>query len=917
MAEGGKVITPVEGAKGEQPGAEQRRLANLKVVTLVLVLGAVTTMGFYALLYVQTGVWQLLVVEGFLTLSLVCAAVAYGLARRGKLDAAGYWIIFGVLAGYSGAELVGTGLTTYLVVGGILVVILAGSVLLPRKWGAWLVSAAFFGTYIWLVNRFEPLPRYDFAQFTLLSIMIVGVTTSVALGILWQIAHAFRIGTIRTRLLIAFVLMVLLTAVAISAASVVLGFRSGRQQVINQLESVATLKEAEISSWVHNLQIDLASALIGQQTAQHAVLLLQEPDHPDYRFTYSVLQTRFQQTIEQTGRFEELFIMDLQGRLILSTDTAREGESHRIRIYFRKGLQGLHVEPPFYDPTLGQMSVIAARPVVNNRGEVIGVLAGRASLATLNEIMLERTGLGETGETYLVGRNRVLLTENRFGEKDIPVRTSGADAVAGDQINGSGLYDNYRDIPVIGAYHWLPELQVALLAEQEQAEAFRTIYTTLGVNVGVAVAAALLTVVTSLLVTRSIATPLVSLAETATQIAAGDLERVAPVEKEDEIGTLAQAFNSMTAQFRDLIESLEQRVAQRTRELEQRSSHLQASAEVGHAAASILDAGQLIQQVVELIRERFGLYYVGLFLVDGTGEWAVLRAGTGEAGRAMLGRGHRLRVGQGMIGWSVANAQARVALEAEADAVRRVTDELPDTRSEAALPLRSRGQVLGALTVQSDRPGVFDEATIAVLQMMADQVAVALDNARLFTESQAALEMARRAYGESGREAWRELLRAQSDMAYRSDARGVTRAGDVWLPEVERAWREGEIVRGDGADSEGKLPLALPIKVRGSVIGVLDTYKPGDAGDWTSEEIALLESLVDQLGAALEGARLYEEAQRRAARERLASEITDRMRRATDVEGIVQAAVDELFAVLGTSRAFARLKTPAETKEQG
>ena len=438
----------------------------------------------------------------------------------------------------------------------------------------------------------------------------------------------------------------------------------------------------------------------------------------------------------------------------------------------------------------------------------------------------------------------------------------------------------------------------------------RVSWTVLAAGVAMLLALAWLTI-------RQAFRPIGTLTETAAAIAAGDLTRIAPVEGEDEIGSLARAFNTMTGQLRGLIGSLEQRVADRTREMERRSSYQEASAEVGRAASSILDTDRLIRQVVDLIRERFGLYYVGLFLVDEAGEWAVLQAGTGEAGRAMLGRGHRLRVGQGMIGWSIANAQARVALEAEADAVRSVTAELPDTRSEAALPLRSRGQVIGALTVQSDQPGVFDEVAIAVLQMMADQVAVALDNARLFSESQAALEMARRAYGESGRETWGELLRAQSDMAYRSDARGVTRAEDVWLPEVERAWREGEIVRGDGAGSEGKLPLALPIKVRGSVIGVLDTYKPGGSGDWTSEEIALLESLVDQLGAALEGARLYEEAQRRATRERLTSEITDRMRRATDVEGIVQAAVDELFAVLGTSRAFVRLETAAETKEQG
>lgn len=202
----------------------------------------------------------------------------------------------------------------------------------------------------------------------------------------------------------------------------------------------------------------------------------------------------------------------------------------------------------------------------------MGVLAGRASMATLNEIMLERAGLGETGETYLLGPNHALLTGLRFGTPDggvgTYVRTEGADVALEAHSNGSRLYNGYRGVPVVGVYHWLPGLQVALLAEQNQSEAFHPTYATLGVDVGVAVAAVVVAVVAALFVTRSIAVPLSNLAATAAQIAAGDLERVAKVGRADEIGALAQAFNSMTARLRGLISSLEQRVAERTAELE-------------------------------------------------------------------------------------------------------------------------------------------------------------------------------------------------------------------------------------------------------------------------------------------------------------------------------------------------------------
>jgi GAF domain-containing protein/HAMP domain-containing protein len=444
----------------------------------------------------------------------------------------------------------------------------------------------------------------------------------------------------------------------------------------------------------------------------------------------------------------------------------------------------------------------------------------------------------------------------------------------------------------------------------------------LGINVAVLLVSVAFAVVASLFIARSIATPIADLAEAATQIAAGDLERVAKVERADEVGALAQAFNSMTTQLHVLVDSLEQRVAERTAELERHTGYQNASAEVGRAASSILDADQLIRQVVELIRERFGLYYVGLFLVDSAGEWAVLHAGTGEAGQAMLARSHQIRVGEGMIGWCVSRGRARIALDVGKDAVHLATAELPRTRSEAALPLRSRGQVIGALTVQSDQASAFDEATIAVLQVMADQVAVALDNARLFSEAQEALESTRRAYSEMGRRGWGELLRARTDIAFRGDERGVSEGSDIWRPEMERALREGNTIqwgapRFSRGDTDAKQFLAVPIKVRGTVIGVLDTYKYGDAGEWTTEEVTLLEALADQLGIALESARLYESAQRSAIRERLTHEITDKMRRAAGVEGIVQAAVDELFDVLDASRAFARLETALPTQDDG
>jgi len=897
---------------------EERRAALIRRVILVGTILSAIVIGLYVPLYLQTGTWQILADAAGLVIGLACLGLASWSVRRGKLDAAGYWLLSTLVITYGSSELVWAGETPYNAIGGTILILLVGSLVLRRKWRAWLIAAGLYLILVLSINQFRPLPRYSaVAESPAVYYFDMGLTILLILAAFWMIGRAFRIGTIRTRLLIAFVVITLvpLTGASLSTG---LNLQANRQQTLDKLELVAVLKEAEVSAWTQALHSELSTALMAEGTRDKASVLLREENPSPLRVAArQSLRDELKLLIIRTQHFEELLLTDLGGQVVLSTDATHEGQDHTSQAYFWKGLESTYIQAPTHYPALNRISVMFARPVVDSQGQTMGVLAGRASLEAVQEMMSERTGLGQTGEMYLVDRNYAVLTGSRTGRVGMTVHTEGVDAVIATQHNGSGLYENTQGRPVMGVYHWLPELQVGLLAEQEQTEVFQATTTALRSIGGVALGTLVLAVVVALLITRTIASPIARLAEAATQVAGGDVELTVKVEREDEIGTLAGAFNSMTGQLRDLISNLEKRVSDRTRELEQRSAYLEASADIGRTASSILDADQLIREMVELIRERFAFYYVGLFLVDASGTWAVLRAGTGEPGRAMLARDHRIKVGEGMVGWSIANAQGRIALDVGKDAMRLATAELPDTRSEAALPLRSRGQIIGALTIQSDKPAAFDETTIATLQIMADYVAVALDNARLFAESQVSLEAARRAYSKLGREAWTELLHAQPRLGYRCDERGITSAGDVWRPEMERALQTGQTIQGNEAEAEAKLPLAVPIKVRGDVVGVLDTYKPAEAGKWTSEEITLLEALADQLGLALESGRLYEDAQRRAIRERLTREITDKMRRASGVEGIVQTAVDELFSVLGASRTFVRLGEAPSTQEDG
>ena len=409
--------------------------------------------------------------------------------------------------------------------------------------------------------------------------------------------------------------------------------------------------------------------------------------------------------------------------------------------------------------------------------------------------------------------------------------------------------------------------------------------------------------------------PLRHLANVAQSQLEGDMSARVQLSTRDEFGQLGLVFNTLTESLDNVLQGLESIVDERTHDLARRTAYQAASAEVSRAAASILDIDQLIRRMVELIRERFEFHYVGLFLVDETGEWAVLRDGTGESGQALLARGLRVRVGEGMIGWSIASAQSRVAAQASSDAQRLTLPELPDTRTEAALPLRSRGQVLGALSIEHDQADVFDQDTVTVLQTMADQIAVALDNARLLAANRETMQAERQAYGDLSRDAWAQMLRARGAWGFRytKQASGIASqvvpAEGAWRSEMVQATQMGQSIVGD---STGEQTLAIPLKVREQVVGVLSFCKSEDSEDsngetWTTGEIDLLEALVEQLSMALESARLYQDTQLHAAREQLTREITDEMRRNVDVEAVLQAAVTSLGQALGAPRTYVRL----------
>jgi len=343
---------------------------------------------------------------------------------------------------------------------------------------------------------------------------------------------------------------------------------------------------------------------------------------------------------------------------------------------------------------------------------------------------------------------------------------------------------------------------------------------------------------------------------------------------------------------------------------QRRAVQLQTAAEVSRASSSILQLDELLATVVELVRDRFNLYYVGAFLLDDSGQWAVLRAGTGEAGHQMLAAQHRLSVDEtSMIGWSIVHQQARIALDVGQDAVRFNNPLLPHTRSEMALPLISRGRVLGAATIQSTQPAAFTTDDVTILQTMADQITTAAENARLFEQTQQTVrlmtamneimsavvqstqlsdvyEAAYRSikqvlpvdvfffalYDAATRQVSYPLV-YELDQHYEQSPQPLepaSRTGRVLLSgepllehlsETEAAAPELYSIGQSTTEEQTRSLVLLPLKIGADTIGVysVQSYQPNA---YTPEHINLLTNVASQMAVAIVNARLFEQTRR-------------------------------------------------------
>ena len=403
--------------------------------------------------------------------------------------------------------------------------------------------------------------------------------------------------------------------------------------------------------------------------------------------------------------------------------------------------------------------------------------------------------------------------------------------------------------------------------------------------------------------------PIIRLTKSASAFTSGQMDQNIEITTRDEIGDLTKTFNEMAGEINGLISGLEQRVADRTKDLEGRTRELESAnkriqtratqfealAKVTQTITSVRDLQSLLPIVTKVISEKFDFYHVGIFLLDEISEYAILSAANSEGGKRMLERKHRLRVGEeGIVGNATATGMPHIAMDVGTDAVFFNNPDLPDTHSEMALPLISKNIIVGALDVQSMETAAFTDEDVQMLSLLADQVSLAIENARLFEETRRALGEAEAISRQITREGFGRLAMEQNLVGYQYSVAGAK--------PLEAPLELKGTVKGKGKQKQTESSqILVPIELRGETIGTLAVQTPS-LDSLTQDQIDLIKAVAERVALSAENARLFDETSRRAERERMVSDITSKIRSVNDPDLMIKTAMEELRNALGASR---------------
>lgn len=588
--------------------------------------------------------------------------------------------------------------------------------------------------------------------------------------------------------------------------------------------------------------------------------------------------------------------------------------------------------PPYRNQSHGNVWISTwSIPFYDNQGEFRGVAAVEIDLSKVQETFVDLK-FGNTGYAFLIDSNGTLLgigdeggnyqpmIDSMFAIANSNPATTWIDLInkmtKGEtgfievtDRNSDPMYVSFA--PVGLGTDW----SLALVYPREEViQQTRQIQTSL---TAYSFGLALVFGVIIFYFTRTITNPLEKLTKVAEEISNGNLQVTAPIESYDEVGTLAETINRMTSQLQDTYNNLERRIAERTvdleisrRQTEARAAQLLAIGEISKIINTEQELSILLPLITRLVSERFNFYHVGIFLIDDAQQCAVLQAANSSGGQNMLKRGHKLKVGEsGIVGYVAKAGAPRIALDVGQDAIFFNNPDLPNTRSEVALPLKVRDEIIGVLDVQSEKPGAFTQEDTNVFNILADQVAIALENTKLFEQTQRALDEVRAAYQRNLQEGWKVFGQEEGTIGYYQTVSGGKKLSKPMnLEEINQSMYRGEVLEFHPDGKTGEPTLVVPIKLREQIIGVMHIKSPSRDRLWTASEINLTEAVSERLSLALENARLIQESQRQVIKEQAISEITGRIGSSINLDNVLLTAVEELGRTIPGSEVTIKLK---------
>jgi GAF domain-containing protein/HAMP domain-containing protein len=775
------------------------------------------------------------------------------------------------------------------------------------------------------------------------SIVITTVLSVIYAGI---ILSRFRMFSVRTKLITAFIAvsMVSVGAVAFTISRSILGQLTAK--VDQEVTGVARLSASSIAAQLDK-QVDLLRTLALSRTLYDELTKINatatsnrtELEQLDRQWqaagngatplVQSVLTHAFSEELREFHNtfpeYLEVLITDRYGANVAATNHTShyyQADEEWWQTAYNDGRGRVFVSQPEFDQSSQTIVFLIALPVVDPEArQVVGILSTTVDFKVFTPAF-EAGRFGQTGRTeiYLPNGEELEIEKKGTGEYELKVDAAPADFSLALQQDRAFMDTTHDGIPVLSGQASLlradedPEDVVGLqrlgwqvVTLQDRTEALRLVTSATRNAQLVGLAALLMAGLLAAGVAQVLTRPIVRLTRVAEKVLTGDLQTRAQVESSDEIGVLADSFNRMTSRLTDTLGSLERRVAERTADLEmarllseRRAQELHSVSEISRLISSEQRLDLLLPLITRLVGERFDYYHIGIFFVDTTHQFAILQAANSEGGQRMLTRRHRLEAGPTSIVGSVADTgKARIALDVGPDAVFFDNPDLPNTRSEMALPLNIRKETIGVLDVQSTKPGAFAENDANILGILADQVAIAIENARLFGQTQKAFNEVQSLYTQFLQQEWLAFGRQESRIGYhQSIIGGRALEAPIESDEIYKVLHGGEVIVLDGRNDRAHPSLSVPVKLRGQTIGVLNIKSPTQNRRWSQDEINLAQVISDRLALALDNARLLQESQRRAAKEAKIGEVTAKIGASINIRNVLQTAVEELGRAL-------------------